>query len=111
MAWLLERVRETAADVTLQREAVMEIQHALEARLAANSEPPGGRLSDQFRAAATEPALHLRAHIARLEDRELATSVLEWLEPRWSEAAARTALDSLQDRLSHYLRGLYARRQ
>ncbi|MFJ8464037.1 hypothetical protein [Streptomyces swartbergensis] len=102
------KIRLAAERATLQREAIMEIQHALEGSMAANELPPGARMSEQFRAAATESALHLRAHIARLEDRELAASVLEWLEPHRNAAAARAALDALQDRLSRHLRGLYA---
>ncbi|MFJ8078258.1 hypothetical protein ACIQ7Q_31085 [Streptomyces sp. NPDC096176] len=35
----------------------MEIQHALEGSMAANSLPPGTRMGEQFRAAATESAL------------------------------------------------------
>lgn len=54
--------------------------------------------------------MHLRAYIARLEDRELASSVLTWLGSHENAAAARTALDALQDRLSQHLRGLYADR-
>ncbi|MFD3849227.1 hypothetical protein ACFWVB_25455 [Streptomyces microflavus] len=102
------KIRLAAERATLQREAIMEIQHALESSMAANELPRGARMSDQFRAAATESALYLRAHIARLEDRELAASVLEWLEPHQDAAAARAALDSLQQRLSTHLRGLYA---
>ncbi|RZU45585.1 hypothetical protein EV284_0224 [Streptomyces sp. BK022] len=102
------KIRLAAERATLQREAIMEIQHALEGSMAANQLPPGARMSEQFRTAATESALHLRAHIARLEDRELAASVLEWLEPHRNAAAARAALDALQDRLSRHLRGLYA---
>ncbi|MCP9990032.1 hypothetical protein LUX09_05290 [Streptomyces albogriseolus] len=102
------KVRQATERAALQREAIIEIQHALEGSLAANSVPHGVRLSEQFRAAATESALHLRAHIARLEDRELAASVLEWLGEHQNAAAARTALDALQDRLSHHLRALYA---
>lgn len=65
-------------------------------------------MSEQFRSAATESALYLRAHLARLEDRELARSVLERLERHRNAAAARAALDALQDRLSCHLRGLYS---
>ncbi|MGY1453749.1 hypothetical protein [Streptomyces sp. SS8] len=101
-------MRLTSERATLQREAIMEIQHALESSMAANELPRGARMSEQFRSVATESALHLRAHIARLEDRGLAASVLEWLEPHQSAAAARTALDALRDRLSRHLRGLYA---
>ncbi|MYR56320.1 hypothetical protein GTY54_08695 [Streptomyces sp. SID625] len=101
--------RLAAERVTLQREAVMQIQHALEGVMAANS-APSGRLTDQARTVATESAMHLHAYIARLEDRELASSVLTWLGSRENAAAARTALDALQDRLSQHLRGLYADR-
>ncbi|RRQ75551.1 hypothetical protein CQW39_26615 [Streptomyces griseofuscus] len=102
------KVRLAAERATLQREAIIEIQRAFEGNMAANDLPPGARLSEQFRAAATESALRLRAHIARLEDRELAAGVLEWLEPHRNAAAARAALDALHDRLSRHLRGLYA---
>ncbi|GHF26642.1 hypothetical protein GCM10017776_51370 [Streptomyces griseoluteus] len=76
--------------------------------MAADELPPVARTSEQFRAAATESALHLPAHTARLQDRELAASVLEWLLTHRNAAAARAALDALQDRLSRHLRGLYA---
>ncbi|MEE1928162.1 hypothetical protein V1J52_08130 [Streptomyces sp. TRM 70351] len=102
------KVRLAAERATLQREAIMEIQHALEGSMAANELPHRARPSERFRATATVSALHLRAHIARLEDRELAASVLEWLGPHRDAAAARTALDALEDRLSRHLRGLYA---
>ncbi|MFF0704971.1 hypothetical protein ACFYVC_32180 [Streptomyces tendae] len=102
--------RLAAERTALQRESIMEIQHALEARMAVNSVPSGGRLSDQFREVSTQSALNLYAHIARLEDRELAASVQEWLGGHPNAAAARTALDALQDRLSQHLRALYADR-
>ncbi|MCZ0205790.1 hypothetical protein AB0F45_20180 [Streptomyces achromogenes] len=102
------KARLAAERVTLQREAIMEIQHGLEGVMAASELAPGQRVSSEFRAAATQAGLFLRAHIARLEDRDLATSVQEWLGPHQNATAARTSLDSLQDRLSHQLRRLYA---
>ncbi|MFE2377355.1 hypothetical protein [Streptomyces sp. NPDC059398] len=102
--------RLAAERVTLQRETIMEIQQALEGVMAANVPARGRTLSPEFRAAATQSALHLHALIARLENRELATSVHEWLGAHQNAEAARTALDALQDRLSHHLRGLYADR-
>lgn len=102
------RSRLAVERVTLQREAIMEIQHALEGVMAANELAPGQRASSEFRAAATQAGLFLRAHIARLEDRELAVSVQEWLGPHTDMGAARSSLDALQDRLSRRLRALYS---
>ncbi|MCD9592328.1 hypothetical protein [Streptomyces sp. 8ZJF_21] len=103
------KLRLRAERITLQREAIMEIQHGLEAVMAANVPSRGRTLSNEFRAAATQSTLHLNAHIARLEDRELAVGVHEWLgAAHASREAARTALDDLQDRLSRHLRALYS---
>ncbi|WP_328881795.1 hypothetical protein [Streptomyces sp. NBC_00299] len=102
------KLRLRAERVTLQRETIIEIQHGLEAVMAANVPSRGRSLSTEFRAAATQSALHLNAHIARLEDRELAASVQAWLGAHTSAEAAQTALDDLQDRLSRYLRSLYS---
>ncbi|MFF8963524.1 hypothetical protein ACF1BK_12360 [Streptomyces globisporus] len=102
------KIRLAAERVTLQREAIMEIQHGLEGIMAAHELAPGQSPSAEFRAAATQSGLFLRAHIARLEDRELAASALAWVGPHQNAAAARAALDSLQQRLSTHLRGLYA---
>lgn len=108
LAHVEAKLRLRAERVTLQREAIIEIQHGLEAVMAANSPNRGRSLSNEFRAAATQSALHLNAHVARLEDRELATSVQEWLGSHASAEAARTALDDLQDHLSRHLRALYS---
>ncbi|MFE1463949.1 hypothetical protein ACFW6M_22940 [Streptomyces nigra] len=102
------KIRLRAERVSLQREAIIEIQHGLEAIMAANVPSRGRSLSTEFRAAATQSALHLNAHIARLEDRELATGVQEWLGAHANAEAARIALDDLQDRLSRQLRALYS---
>ncbi|MEU8347692.1 hypothetical protein AB0C74_38845 [Spirillospora sp. NPDC048832] len=102
------RNRLAAERVTLQREAIMAVQHALESVMMANELAPGQRVSSEFRAAATQAGLFLQAHIARLEDRELAASVQEWLGPHPDAAEARSSLDALQDRLSRQLRALYS---
>ncbi|WP_433136421.1 hypothetical protein ACQPZ8_30005 [Actinomadura nitritigenes] len=108
------RAKEEAAQrlalerVAIQRESIMEIQHALEGIMVAVMMRPGQKATDELRAATTKVTLPLQAHIARLDDRELAASVQEWLNASLGPEEARSALDVLQDRLSRRLRALYS---
>lgn len=93
-----------------QRQAVIELQEALEHVMIANHGGPHARLSSDAQAVlATGPSTRTWALVARLEHREVAQQAQEWLTTAYAnEGDRREALHIVQEALGRHLQLLYA---